>query len=155
MAVQVFATSITVADFLIPIPSGCLLAATAVLSPDLFSKPHVPAPSPCPHWQTQISGWGTQRCGMDHLCRSHPVLPDTPVAALSSDKLHSPPITPKDPFLYQLIFSLVRGLPRMQEPLLSFSSPPGAQVSPASFPLPFPFFFLSSCLVMQGYFLSF
>ena len=34
----------------------------------------------------------------------------------------------KSPLLSQLIFSWVRGLPQMQEPLLTFSSPPGAQV---------------------------
>ena len=48
---------------------------TAVPSPGLLSKPHVPTPSLCAHWQTHVSGWGAQGRGKDHLCRSHSVLP--------------------------------------------------------------------------------
>ena len=69
---------------------------------------------------------------MDHLCRSHSVLPAT------DQLLHSPAIAPEAPLLSQLP---VRGLLQMWEPLLSFSSPTRGT---GSIPLPFLFFFSSS-----------
>ena len=41
-------------------PRAVSAQPAAVLSPGLLSKPHVPAPSPCPY----LSGWVMQRCGM-------------------------------------------------------------------------------------------
>ena len=61
---------------------------------------------------------------------------------------------PKAPLLSQLISPPVRGLPWMQESLLSFRSPPGVQVL-TRFLSSFFSLFLSSYPVMQGSFLSF
>ena len=103
------------------------LQPTAVLSPGLLSKPHVPAPNPCPHQRTHVLGWGTQGFGMDHVHRSQSVLPAIDWS------LYSPPIAPEAPLVSQLISLLVRGLPRMQEPLLSFSIPPPGAYIPSHF----------------------
>ena len=131
-------------------PQAVSLQPTAVLSPGLLSKPHVPTPRPCAHQWTLISGRGMQGCGTDCLCRSHSVLPAT------DQLLHSLPIASEAPLLPQLIFPQVSVLPWMQEPLLSFSYPTqGCRSHPASSPLLFPFSFPSSYPVMQGSFLSF
>ena len=120
---------------------------TAVLFPGLLSKPHVPAPSPHAHQWTHVSGWGVQGCGTDYLCRCHSVLPATDLLLRSPLSPRSSPSVPAD-------LLLVRGLPWMQEPLLSFTSPPpGAQV-PSCFLLSF-FSFLSSYPVTWRSFLSF
>ena len=54
-------------------------------------------------------------CGTDCLCKSHPDQPAT------DRLLHSPLIAPESPLLSSLISPSVRGLPRVWEPLLSFS----------------------------------
>ena len=137
-----------VADFLTSIPSGCLRTVNRSLLPgSALQTPHFSTQPPYT-LATHLSGWGTQGCGEDHLCRSHSVLPAT------DRLLGSPPIAPKVPLLSQLISSLVRGLPRVREPHLTFSSPKGCRSHPTSSPLPFPFF-LSSYPVTQGSFLSF
>ena len=67
----------------------------------------------------------------------------------AKDQLFHPPPTASDsPLLSQLISLPVRGLPWMREPLLFLSSPQACRSHPASSPLLFPFFFLSSYLVM-------
>ena len=105
-----------VADFLTPIPSVCLLTANSSPLTRFALQTPVPALSPHPHWQTHISGWGMQGCGMDHQYMSHSALPAT------DQLLHSPPIAPKVPLLFQLNFLPVRVVPLIQEPLLSFIS---------------------------------
>ena len=119
----------------LPSPHAVSSQPTAVLSLGLLYKPHVPAPSPCLHQWTHISGWGMQGCGIGHLCRSHSVLPTT------DRLLNSPPIAPKAPLLSQLISPPLRGLPQMREPLLSFSSTPRGA---GPIPLPLLFLFPSS-----------
>lgn len=66
------------------------------------SSPHLPQ-------HTNVLGWGVQGYDTDHLCRSHFVLYATDLL------LYSPSITLKVPLLSQLISSLVRGLPQVQE----------------------------------------
>ena len=88
MAVWVSSTSIPGCGLLPPIPSGCLLTANSSPPHSLLSNPQVPALSP--HvWWTHIPVWGTQGCGMDHLCRSHSVLS-------AIDRLFHPPPTASD-----------------------------------------------------------
>ena len=48
-------------------PQAVYSQPTVILSLGLLSKPHVPAPSPCQHWWTPVSGCGMQGCGTDHL----------------------------------------------------------------------------------------
>ena len=131
----------------LPSPQAVSLQPTAVPSLGLLSKPHVPAPRPCAHQRTPISGWGSQGCGTDHLCRSHSVLPAT------DQLLHSPPTAAEAPILSQLMSPLERVFPRCGN-LSSPSAPShqGRRSCPTSSPLPFPFFFPLSCLVMQGSF---
>ena len=91
----------------LPSPQAMPSQPTAVLSLGLLSNPHVLATSLCPHLWTHLSGWTVHGCGKDHLCKSHTVLPAT-------DKLLCPPpIVPETPLLSQLIFPLVRKLPRI------------------------------------------
>ena len=89
----------------------------------LCSHPHGPASIPDLHSWTHVSGWGTRGCGMNRLCRCHSVLP-----------------VPKARPLSPLISLLVRGLPQMQEPLLTFSSSPGVPV-PSNFLSSFSFLY--------------
>lgn len=89
----------------------------------LCSHPHGPASIPDLHSWTHVSGWGTRGCGMNCLCRCHSVLP-----------------VPKARPLSPLISLLVRGLPQMQEPLLTFSSSPGVHV-PSNFLSSFSFLY--------------
>ena len=89
----------------------------------LCSHPHGPASIPDLHSWTHVSGWGTRGCGMNRLCRCHSVLP-----------------VPKARPLSPLISLLVRGLPQMQEPLLTFSSSPGVHV-PSNFLSSFSFLY--------------
>ena len=106
---------------------------TAVLPLGFLSNPHIPALSLRVHRWTHVPVWGAQGCGTDRLCRSHSVLSAT-------DQLLHPSSTASDaPLLSQLISLWVRGLPRMWETLLCFSSPWGAD----SILLPLLFFFLS------------
>ena len=53
----------------------------------------------------------------------------------ATDLFLGSPLSPKTPLLSQLIFPQARGLPQIQGPLLTFSSPTGAQI---------PSYFLSS-----------
>ena len=121
----------------LPSPQAVSCQPTAVLSPGLLSKTHLPTPSPHPHWRTHVSGWGPQGWGMDHLCRSHSVL-------LATDwLLCPPPVALEAPLLSQLISPPVRGLPLIWESLLSFSSPlrgRGPLLFPLLFLLPSSFF---------------
>ena len=105
----------------LPSPQTVFSQPTAVLSTGLLSKPNIPAPCPCMHQWTHLSGLGMQGCGMDHLCRSHSVQPAT-------DQLLHSLSSPQSSPLSQLISPPVRGLPWTWEILLSFSSPQGAQV---------------------------
>ena len=66
-----------IVEFLIPSPQAVSAQPSTVLSLDLLSKLHVLALSLCPCQQPHASGWDTQGCGMDHLCRSHSVFPNT------------------------------------------------------------------------------
>ena len=109
---------------------------TAVLHPGLRSNPHIPALSQRVHQQTHVPVWGTQGCGMDHLRTSHSVLSAT------DWPFHPPPTASDAPLLSQLISSSVREIPRMQEPLLCFISPPGTQI---------PSCFLSSSLSLLSF----
>ena len=117
-------------------PQAFSLQPTVVLSQGFLSKSQVPTPSPHLHLQTHVSGWGAHSCGMDHLCKSHFILPAT------DRLLHSPSIAPEAPLLSQLISPLVRGLPRMWEPLLSFGSP-------------YPWVPVLSCFLSSSFFPSF
>ena len=126
----------------LPSTQAVSLQPTAVLSLCLLSKPHVPAPSPHLHQWTHISGWGTQGCGTDHLCRSHSVL------LVTDQLLCSPLIAPEAPLLSQLISLPVRGLPQMWETLVSFSSPKGVQVPLRFISSPFSLLF---SFVLPGY----
>ena len=124
----------------LPSPQAVSLQPTALFSPGLLSKSQVPVPSPILHWWMHVSGWGMQGCGTDYLCRSHCVL------LVTDWLLHFPPIAPKASLLSQLISPPVKGLPWMQEPLLSFSSlPRGAG------PFPLPLLFLFSSFVLPSY----
>ena len=58
----------------LPAPQAVSSHPTAVPSLGLLSKPHIPAPSPCAHQWTPVSGWGVQGCGTGHLCKFHFVL---------------------------------------------------------------------------------
>lgn len=77
--------------FLTPIPSGYLCAANS----NPFPVPALLTPcfntQPLPDWQTPMSGYGMQRCGIDHLCKPLSVLPVT------NQPLHFLPIAPKSP----------------------------------------------------------
>lgn len=72
-----------VAELFIPIPSDCLLTANSSPLPSVLSKPHVAVLSLHNHQWTPISGWGMQGCSMNHLHRSHSVLPATDCSPLS------------------------------------------------------------------------
>ena len=148
VAVCVSSTAFPVVDFLTPVPSGCLFTANS--SPSTMSVLQTPCSSTqplCAPADTSQAG-GVQGCGMNHLCKSHSVLPATEVCCSLLQALEAP-------LLSQLTSPLLRGLPRVWEPLLIFSSPQGRRSRPTFSPLPFPFFFLSSYLVMWGSFLSF
>ena len=139
---SVWVSSTSIPGFRFPLchpPQSISLQPTAVLLPGLLSSPHVPAFSPRVHWRTHVPVWGAQACGTDHLCSSHSVLSAT-------DWPFHPPLTASDaPLLFQLISPSVKGLPRMWESLLCFSSPPGAQNS---------FCFLSSSFSLLSFILS-
>ena len=79
-----------------PSPQAVSSQPTAVLSPGLLSKPHVPAPRPCLHWQTHVSSWDMQSCDLDPLCRSHSVLPATDWLLHSPLRSQSSPSVPAD-----------------------------------------------------------
>ena len=66
-----------IVEFLIPSPQAVSTQPATVLSLDLLSRLHLLALSLCPRQQPHASGWDTPGCGMNHLCRSHSVLPDT------------------------------------------------------------------------------
>ena len=70
---------------LLPSPQAVSSQSTTVPSSGLLSKPHVPALRLHVHWCTPVSGWGTQICGIDHLCRSHSVPPATDWVVTSCD----------------------------------------------------------------------
>lgn len=70
---------------------------------------------------------------MDHRCQSHCPACHRPATGLSSE----PPGSP----LLQLISLLIRGLPQMQGPLRTFSSPRGVQVPSCFLSSSFAFFF--------------
>ena len=59
-----------VADFLTPIPSGCLLTANSSTLPSLLSKPHVPAPSPHLHWRHTSQPGACSRAVARTMCVS-------------------------------------------------------------------------------------
>ena len=118
------------------------LQPTAVPSLCLLSKPHVPEPSLHPQYQTHISGWGVQGCGMDPQWRSYTVLPAT-------DRLLQCPLSP------QIFHSVPADLPASEGAFLSVGTSPLLQVPPKrcrshpvfSFLLFFfPFFILPGCL---------
>ena len=131
----------------LPTPQAVSSQPMAVLSPGLLSIPHVPTPSPCKYQWAHVPVWGMQGCGTYHLHKSHSVLSAT-------DQLFHPPPRPSDaPLLSQLI-SPSGGFPTCGN--LSSSAPhKGCRFHPTSSPLLFPFFFLSSYLVMWRSFLSF
>ena len=93
----------------------------AVISVDLLSNPHVPAPSPHVHWRTHVP-----------VCTCRAVAPTVCVgltlSCLPQQPFLPPPAASDVPLLSQLISPLVRWLPRMQECLLFLPSPPGVQV---------------------------
>ena len=94
-------------SFLQDVPSQ----PTAVLCLGLFSRPHIPAPSPCLQWWTPSqAGWAGQGS-----------VPRVQVSLC-------PPAT----------CWLPCSLPRMWSSPLSFCSPQGCRSHLASFPLPFP-----------------
>ena len=100
---------------------------TTVSSLCPLSKPHVPAPSPSPHQQTTTQAGACRAAEWNiHVGLNLAYLSQTSCCAF----LQAPEAPPPS----QLICPMVRGLPWVQEPLLSFSSPPGVQV-------PFCFFF--------------
>ena len=114
----------------LPSPQAVSLQPTAVGF--ALQSSHSSSQPPCALSDTHPV-WGMQGCGKDHLCRSYSVLSAThwPFRSL---------LTASDaPLLSQLISPSVRGLPRMWEPLLCFSSPSGAQIPScflsSSFPL--------------------
>lgn len=117
---------------------------TEVLSSGVISKPLIPVPSPCLYQQSCISGWSEQGGGRDHLCRSHSVLPATDWLVCSCPSL-------KNAFLVPAGLPLVRGFPRVWEPLLQL--PPRGATASASL-ISFSFFPLSY-LVMWRPLLSF
>ena len=128
----------------LPASQAVSMQPTAVLSPGLLSKPHVPTPNPCVHQWTHVSGWGAQSCGKDYLCRSHSVLPAT-------DQFLSSLWAPEAPFLSQLISPLLTKLP--QESLSSPSPPSQGRRSCPTSTFLFFLFSLSSCPVTLGPFL--
>ena len=130
-------------------PQAISSQPAAVLCRGLLSKPQVPAPTPCAHWEHTL-GWGAQGCDTDHLCRSHSVLPATDWL------LRSPPLAPEALLLSQLISPPLMGLPWMREPLLSFNSPhPWAPVQSCFLSSSISLLLSFILLVTQGSFLSF
>lgn len=95
---------------------------TTILSPDLFSKLHVPVPSPLQYHWSGIWGWGAQDGGRTHQSMSHSALHATHWLLCSPLNLQICFPVPAD-------LSLVKGLPQVQEPLLLFRSLPGSRVS--------------------------
>ena len=120
-----------------PSPQAVSSQPTVVPSLGLCSHPHGPASSPELHSWTHVSSWGTWGCGMNRLCRCHSVLP-----------------VPKACPLSPVISLLVRGLPQMQEPLLTFISSPRVQVL-SNFLSSFSSFFTLVLFSSVGIFLSF
>lgn len=100
-------------------PKHPLLQSSSALSPHaVFSLPpsvcflgwlsklQIPAPRPCVHPQTPISGWGTLGGSRNHLCRPHSAWqPQSRCPALFQ--------APETPLLSQLIPLLVKGLLQM------------------------------------------
>lgn len=118
----------------------------------LLSKPHVLAPSPCPHWWTHVtpSLAYAEGCGTDHLYRPHSVL-----SAIDQLLVFSSDNSQSSPYL-QLISPVMRGFPWMGiSPVLQPSLLTSAQgINLLHFLSPFPFSFC----VLPGYagsFLSF
>jgi len=94
-----------------------------VLSQGLSSEAQVSASSLCPHWQTHISGWGTQASGTVCADLSFSLF------FLLQSGCRTLLWASKAPFLCCLIFPSVRWLPSVQKPYLLPSSLPRAQVS--------------------------
>ena len=111
-------------------PQAFFSQPTAVPSVGLLFKLHIPAPSPRAHQQTPISGWGTHGCGMNHLCRSHSILPAT-------DQLLGSPPSPQNSPSVPADLPLVRGFPQMREP--PYLQLPTRSVGPILLPLLFLF----------------
>ena len=110
------------------------------------SSPWVCSPNPMfqhppsrPHKQTPISGWGTQGCGTDHLCRSHS-------APHTTDHVLYSPLGPQSSPSVSTYLLSSEGASLGEKPLHSFSSPSGLQV-PSHFLFSFfPFLFCPSQL---------
>ena len=115
---------------------GCHLTTNSSLLPGSAVQTHIPAPSPHVHPWPHISDWGNAGLCMDHLCRSHSVLPATGQLIHYSD-------SPEALLLSQLISLPMRGLSHKWELLLTFNSPHPGVPCPL---LPLHFFFLSSFL---------
>ena len=78
--------------------------ATAVLYPGLFSKPHVPAPSPSPHQQATAQAGACRAAEWNiHVGLNLSYLSQTSCCAFLQ--------APEAPLLSQLICPMVRGLP--------------------------------------------
>lgn len=136
------------AELLTPIPSGFLLTANiSPLSQSVLQTLHSSI-SPSQHWWLPISGWGAQGCGMNHLCRSHSILPST------DRSFHSPLTAPYALLLPQLTYPSVRKLPRYRN-FTTLSAPPHRGTGPTLLPLYFFSLHLSSYPVTWGSFLSF
>ena len=123
------------AELLTPIPSGFLLTANiSPLSQSVLQTLHSSI-SPSQHWWLPISGWGAQGCGMNHLCRSHSILPST------DRSFHSPLTAPYALLLPQLTSPSVRKLPRYRNSPLFQLPLIGARVPPCFLSTSFPFIF--------------
>lgn len=86
-----------------PLPPGCLALPIVVLTQDVFSKLHAPAPSPHPHQLICVAVWSEQGGCIDHLCTSQSCLPPIGCCAILQAS--------EAPFLSQLISPLVRRFP--------------------------------------------
>ena len=75
MAATVSSSSVLVAHFLTPVPSGRLLTANNRHLPG--SALETPCPSTHLHQWTPVSGWSMLGCYTYNLCKSHSILPAT------------------------------------------------------------------------------
>ena len=128
-------------ELLTPVPSGCLFTANSCPFPGFTLQNPLSSTQPPSQQVAQDPGRNVQSCGVDHVCSSYFVLPSTDHSLCS-------------PLIPRRSFSVPDDFPIMREFFLSVGTSPHLQL-PARLAGLFYFFFLSSYLVVRGFFLSF